>query len=123
MAIGDGRSVSKRKLSRAQAKVNSATQQVSAPVKHTVAQQCLDDSGAQAACGQIPPQSTFRRNFLIASVVSMSCRTLTGAAATASAAMQRRHLMVWALFAPKFLFEAVTLLVCDVALVLVALAA
>ena len=29
--------------------------------------------------------------------------------------------MVWALFAPKFIFEAVTLVVCDVGLVLVAM--
>lgn len=46
----------------------------------------------------------------------MTCRSLTAVAATASAAIQRRHLMVWALFAPKFLFDAVTLMVCDVTL-------
>ena len=50
----------------------------------------------------------------VASVAFLTTRTLNAAVATASAAIQRRHLMVWALFAPKFLFDACILLVCDV---------
>ncbi len=73
---------------------------------------------AQPSHGQTSARTAFRRQFLLASLTSMSCRTLTAFAATASAAVQRRHLMVWALFAPKFVFEAVTLLVCDAVLVL-----
>jgi GPI ethanolamine phosphate transferase 3 subunit O len=49
-------------------------------------------------------------------------RALNALAATVSAAIQRRHLMVWAVFAPKFVFEAVMLLVCDAALLGMALA-
>ena len=56
-----------------------------------------------------------------AALVFVTCRSLTAVAATASAAIQRRHLMVWALFAPKFLFEAVTLLICDVMLLVIVL--
>ncbi len=123
LAIGDGRVLYKGNFSRAQGKVQNVVQQFRAPDTDPAAQKCPDDGCAQVTLSQTPPQSTFRHRFLIASVVSMSCRTLTAAAATASALIQRRHLMVWALFAPKFLFEAVTLLVCDVALVLVALAA
>ncbi|KAK9833550.1 hypothetical protein WJX81_004970 [Elliptochloris bilobata] len=44
-------------------------------------------------------------------------RALAAGAAMLSAAIQRRHLMVWALFAPKFVFEAAFLLVSDAALV------
>ena len=75
---------------------------------------------AQPSLSQTSPRTAFRRQFLLASLTAMSCRTLTACAATASAAIQRRHLMVWALFAPKFVFEAVTLLVCDAVLVLMA---
>lgn len=38
---------------------------------------------------------------------------LTAAVSTAFVALQRRHLMVWAIFAPKFLFDAVALLVLE----------
>lgn len=41
-------------------------------------------------------------------------RSLNAWVATCSAAIQRRHLMVWALFAPKFLFEVCFLAVIDV---------
>ena len=75
---------------------------------------------AQSRQGQTSARTAFRRQFLLACLTSMLCRTLTALAATASAAIQRRHLMVWALFAPKFVFEAVTLLVCDAVLVLMA---
>ena len=78
----------------------------------------LDSSSAQHKLGQSGARTAFQRQYLLAALVSMLCRTLTAAAATMSAAIQRRHLMVWALFAPKFVFEAVTLLVCDVVLVL-----
>ena len=88
-----------------------------------VARRSGDSSAAHDTPRQPSSQSSFRKRFLAASLAAMSCRTLTVAAATASAAIQRRHLMVWALFAPKYLFEAVTLLICDVVLVLVALAA
>ena len=49
-------------------------------------------------------------------------RAFTAGAAMLSAAIQRRHLMVWALFAPKFTFEAAFLLVSDAALAAAALA-
>lgn len=39
---------------------------------------------------------------------------LNAAVSTAFVALQRRHLMVWAIFAPKFLFDGVALLVADV---------
>lgn len=55
----------------------------------------------------------FRRDLRVAAVMFITARTLNAAVATASAAIQRRHLMVWALFAPKFLFDACILLVCD----------
>lgn len=48
-------------------------------------------------------------------MIFLTARTLNAAVATASAAIQRRHLMVWALFAPKLLFDACILLVCDAA--------
>ncbi len=54
-------------------------------------------------------------NLRVAAVTFLTARTLNAAVATASAAIQRRHLMVWALFAPKLLFDACILLVCDVA--------
>ncbi len=76
---------------------------------------------AQTRLDQTSARTAFQRQFLLVSLTSTSCRTLTAFAATASAAIQRRHLMVWALFAPKFVFEAVTLLVCDAVLVLVAM--
>ena len=47
-------------------------------------------------------------------------RSLTAFAATLSAGVQRRHLYAWALFAPKFVFEAAFLLVTDVLLLLAA---
>ncbi|KDD74911.1 hypothetical protein H632_c994p2 [Helicosporidium sp. ATCC 50920] len=40
-------------------------------------------------------------------------RAATALAATLSAAVQRRHLYVWALFAPRFVFEALFLLLAD----------
>ena len=61
------------------------------------------------------PESQFQSDLRSASVMFMSVMTLHAAVATASAAIQRRHLMVWALFAPKFLFDACILLVCDAA--------
>ena len=49
-------------------------------------------------------------------------RALTAGAAMLSAAIQRRHVMAWALFAPKFVFEACFLLVSDAALAAAAFA-
>ena len=49
-------------------------------------------------------------------------RAFTAGAAMLSASIQRRHLMVWALFAPKYVFEAAFLLVSDAALAVAALA-
>ena len=47
-------------------------------------------------------------------------RAATTFCATLSAAVQRRHLYAWALFAPKFAFEACFLMLTDLALLLVA---
>ena len=47
-------------------------------------------------------------------------RAASACAAMLSAAIQKRHLYVWALFAPRFVFEACFLLVSDVVLVLLA---
>ncbi len=47
--------------------------------------------------------------------------TLRAWVTTCSAALQRRHLMVWALFAPRFLFELSFLGIVDVSMVLFAL--
>lgn len=41
-------------------------------------------------------------------------RSLNALFSAISAGWQRRHLMAWALFAPKFIFEACTLLVADI---------
>ena len=46
----------------------------------------------------------------------MLVRGLNAWVATCSAAIQRRHLMVWALFAPKFLFEVCFLAVIDISM-------
>lgn len=45
-------------------------------------------------------------------------RSVNAWVATCSAAIQRRHLMVWALFAPKFMFEVCFLVVVDICMVL-----
>ena len=45
-------------------------------------------------------------------------RTLPALCATLSAAVQRRHLYAWALFAPKFVFEAFFLVLTDLVLVI-----
>ena len=44
-------------------------------------------------------------------------RSVNAWVATCSAAIQRRHLMVWALFAPKFVFEVCFLAVVDICMV------
>ncbi|CAI5731164.1 unnamed protein product [Hyaloperonospora brassicae] len=44
--------------------------------------------------------------------------TLNALVSTLFVALQRRHLMVWAIFAPKFIFDGVTLLVVDFLLLL-----
>ena len=57
-----------------------------------------------------------RAEMCAAALAFVTARTLNAAVATACAAVLRRHLMVWALFAPKFLFDACILLVCDAAI-------
>eukprot|EP00887_Chlorella_sp_A99_P003022 scaffold9.g3022.t1 len=49
-------------------------------------------------------------------LVLQLARAATALAAALSAAIQRRHLYAWALFAPKFVFEAAFLLATDLAL-------
>ena len=49
----------------------------------------------------VPPHNLLRGLSLTCTTV----RTVNAFVALSSAALQRRHLMVWALFAPKFLFE------------------
>ncbi|KAJ7568154.1 hypothetical protein O6H91_01G020900 [Diphasiastrum complanatum] len=48
-------------------------------------------------------------------------RAVSATFATICAALQRRHLMVWGLFAPKYVFDAIGLLVTDVLLVIATL--
>eukprot|EP00897_Mesotaenium_endlicherianum_P003319 jgi/Mesen1/3014/ME000177S02284 len=48
-------------------------------------------------------------------------RSLSAAVTTAFVTLERRHLMVWALFAPKYVFDAVGLLLIDFFLILSAL--
>lgn len=49
-------------------------------------------------------------------------RSATALAAMLSAAVQRRHLYVWALFAPRFAFEACFLILSDVAALAISVA-
>ena len=56
-----------------------------------------------------------RQAVLVAGLV----RALAGFCAMLSAGVQRRHLYAWALFAPRFVFEACFLLLTDTALLLV----
>ncbi|CAD7702958.1 unnamed protein product [Ostreobium quekettii] len=56
--------------------------------------------------------------FRLLAVVYGLLRALTALASVVSVAIQRRHLLVWAVYAPKFVFEACFLLVTDAALVL-----
>ncbi|GAB9467971.1 Gpi ethanolamine phosphate transferase 3 [Globisporangium polare] len=46
---------------------------------------------------------------------------LNATVSTAFVALQRRHLMVWAIFAPKFIFDAIALLVLELLLLLTSL--
>ena len=55
-----------------------------------------------------------QRALLVAGLV----RSAAAFCATLSAGVQRRHLYAWALFAPKFAFEACFLLLADAALLL-----
>lgn len=60
-----------------------------------------------------------KRQLRVATLAFVTVRTLNAVVATVSAAVQRRHLMVWAIFAPKFLFDACILLACDAFVILV----
>ena len=77
-------------------------------------------AGRYVSMNVIGEQSICEKKLRRVVLAFMTCHSLTAVAATISAALQRRHLMVWALFAPKFVFEATTLVVCDVALILLA---
>ena len=79
----------------------------------------LLDSGPHASAAPLRAAS---HAFAQAALALGLLRALTAGAAMLSAAIQRRHLMVWALFAPKFVFEAAFLLVSDAALTAAALA-
>jgi hypothetical protein len=70
-------------------------------------------SPSQAGQAQAQPLSKqlwWRRSMLVFLLV----RGSTAFAAAVSAAVQRRHLYAWSLFAPKFAFEVVFLLGSDV---------
>lgn len=70
--------------------ITCAQTQLGTPVKQSVKQTCL---------------------------ATLVVRTLNAWVTASSAALQRRHLMVWALFAPRFLFELCFLGIVDVVMV------
>lgn len=72
--------------------------------------------GAKSAAAADGGTSAVQRAALVAGLV----RAAPAFCAMLSAGVQRRHLYVWALFAPKFVFEACFLLLTDTALLLVA---
>lgn len=73
--------------------------------------------GATAADGAAAGSGdALRQAVLVAGLV----RAAAAFCAALSAAIQRRHLYVWALFAPRFAFEACFLVLTDLALLLVA---
>ena len=79
---------------------------------------------AAAAAGLKEPAgaeagASLGRPLLVAGLV----RSAAAFCATLSAGLQRRHLYAWALFAPKFAFEACFLLLSDLVLLLLALVA
>lgn len=73
-----------------------------------------------AALAALPAQQP--RPFVAAQLAANTLSALRLAATAANVAVQRRHLMVWAIFAPKFVFDAVSALFAD-ALALAALLA
>lgn len=92
--------------------------------RHEVQAQRVDQQPAEQRQQEERSETRdFRRDLRVAAMMFVTTRTLSAAVATASAAIQRRHLMVWALFAPKFLFDACILLVCDVSVLAGAAAA
>lgn len=66
----------------------------------------------------VDSKNAIHHYLLSAALIFLTVRTLNATVSTISAAVQRRHLMVWALFAPKFLFDACILIVCDVSVIL-----
>lgn len=72
-------------------------------------------SSRRAATGQAAAELADKR---ICSVRAVLCFhfvwSLNSTASTAFVMYARRHLMVWALFAPKFVFDGVSLLLTDV---------
>jgi hypothetical protein len=72
-----------------------------------------------ASRGQLldPVGGSLARTLLVAGLV----RSAAAFCAALSAGLQRRHLYAWALFAPKFAFEAFFLLLADLALLLISL--
>ena len=75
--------------------------------------QAVQSYGAERCAAQALAQAALAYGLL---------RALTAGAAMLSAAIQRRHIMAWALFAPKFVFEACFLLVTDATLAVAAFA-
>lgn len=86
--------------------------QAAARRAHTARQQ----KRTNRAAGGAGPAAPLRQAVLVAGLV----RALPAFCAMLSAGVQRRHLYVWALFAPKHVFEACFLLLTDVALLGVA---
>lgn len=73
--------------------------------------------GPAAAVAGLEEAGCRQQPLLVAGLV----RAAAAFCATLSAAVQRRHLYAWALFAPKFAFEACFLLLTDAVLLLLAL--
>jgi phosphatidylinositol glycan class O len=65
-----------------------------------------------------PPPSSFPASLHLFSLLFL-CRSVCS---VLNVALQRRHLMVWAIFAPKFLFDAVAGVIVELAVMLVAAA-
>jgi phosphatidylinositol glycan class O len=68
-----------------------------------------------SGAGQMLPMLTFFRSLL---AISLLC-SLRALLSMISAAIQRRHLMVWEIFAPKFVFECCAMLFVDVCLIII----
>ena len=71
-------------------------------------------AGPQQPLQHLDKEQQVRRQWQQAVLAFLLVRTLSAFAATVSAAIQRRHLYAWPLFAPKFVYEAAFLLGTDV---------
>lgn len=90
----------------------------------------LPDFQARVTAGQAPaptnggkPAAPTRASVGATAAVVMTAHTAMLLATAASAAIQRRHLYAWALFAPRFAFQACMCLATDAALLLLTAAA